>query len=260
MTMHKLEGSKKGDKVMLGEAIALKIQLEDEISKIKARIDATKACRKVFGVQHDELFKLAFTSSSLSLQMIIEAIQSHKSVDTEREKLYSDINDTYKRFSETITELDSSTAELEASLKRLEKTRDTLAKKIESLNRLHFDALESELSPDRSKKVSNAKTMSEIGLLTHRNSISSPMMFKYSAETNSDVERFKVGAIAQYRMDKKVSLEMLASSADNRSAVERLEILDYLKTLPSETLSEIRHLSNTAQEAYDQTCSLVLVR
>ncbi|WP_131778330.1 hypothetical protein [Legionella bozemanae] len=79
-----------------------------------------------------------------------------------------------------------------------------------------------------------------------------------SGDGVTSISQCKAQMFMQFKIGRKDDLEMIARSADKRPAEERIKILAYLKTLPADTLSEIRHLSDTAQEAYDHTCGLVL--
>ncbi|WP_115708557.1 hypothetical protein [Legionella sainthelensi] len=85
-----------------------------------------------------------------------------------------------------------------------------------------------------------------------------PSSERLSGDGITSIKECKALLFAQSKIDRKTNLESLARSADKHPEKERLQILNYLKSLPSETLSELRHLSDTAQEAYDQTSGLVL--
>lgn len=88
--------------------------------------------------------------------------------------------------------------------------------------------------------------------------LTKPSSEHLSGDGVTTISQCKASMFAQAKMDKKTNLEILARSADKRPETERLNVLNYLKTLPSDTIYELRHLSNTAQEAYDQTCGLIV--
>ncbi|KTD63840.1 hypothetical protein Lsan_1273 [Legionella santicrucis] len=81
-----------------------------------------------------------------------------------------------------------------------------------------------------------------------------------SGDGITSIKQCKALLFAQSQMSRKTNLESLARSADKRPEKERLQIFNYLKSLPADTLSELRHLSDTAQEAYDQTSGLALLQ
>ncbi|KTD72401.1 hypothetical protein [Legionella tucsonensis] len=88
--------------------------------------------------------------------------------------------------------------------------------------------------------------------------LTNPSTERLSGDGVTSISQCKAHMFAQFQIGRKYDLEMIARSADKRPEEERLKILAYLKTLPLDTLSEIRYLSDTAQEAYDQTYGLVL--